>query len=340
MSNMEHVIVTGYGSFISKTSERLVVKTNKQIIQEIPFFDVEQLTVASKGVSLSAEVVRACAEAGISITFLSGTGKPYALLHSPNITGTATTRREQYKSLEDKRGVNWAKEILKAKVHNQASLLKYAAKYRKGKDVILYGRLMDLAKEVEAFETAIGAVKSDCINPDTRAQLMSLEAHASKKYWEGFEGLLKDKTAFVGREQRGASDLVNSLLNYGYGILYNQVHCAVLLSGLEPFAGFLHVDRPGKHSLVLDMVEEFRQPVVDRTVLAFINKGEDMEMDGDRLPDAARKEFAEKVRERLESTERWEGKKLKIKTIIERQARHLATYLRGEGKYRALRASW
>ena len=100
------------------------------------------------------------------------------------------------------------------------------------------------------------------------------------------------------------------------------------------------MDRPGKYSLVLDMVEEFRQPVVDRTVLAFINKGGEMEMDNGRLPEAVRKEFTEKVLERLESTERWEGKKLKLKTIIERQARHLATFLRGEGKYRAFRSSW
>ena len=100
------------------------------------------------------------------------------------------------------------------------------------------------------------------------------------------------------------------------------------------------MDRPGKYSLVLDMVEEFRQPVIDRTVIAFINKGGEFAMDGDGLPDAVRKDFAEKVRERLESQERWEGKKLKLKTIIERQARHLATYLRGEAKYRGYRSTW
>ena len=138
MPGMEHVIVADFGSFISKTRERLIVKNNKQTVREIPFFDVEQLTVASKGVSLSADVVRACAEAGIPITFLSGSGKPYALLHSPNLTGTVITRREQYKALEDKRGLNWVKEVLKAKVHNQASMIKYAAKYRKGKDLALY----------------------------------------------------------------------------------------------------------------------------------------------------------------------------------------------------------
>ena len=44
-------------------------------------------------------------------------------------------------------------------------------------------------------------------------------------------------------------------------------------AGLEPFAGFLHVDRSGKPSLVLDLMEEFRQPVVDRAILSWLNKG-------------------------------------------------------------------
>ena len=44
-------------------------------------------------------------------------------------------------------------------------------------------------------------------------------------------------------------------------------------AGLEPFAGLLHVDRSGKPSLVLDLVEEFRQPVVDRAIFSWLNKG-------------------------------------------------------------------
>lgn len=159
-------------------------------------------------------------------------------------------------------------------------------------------------------------------------------------YWEGFQMLMLQATDFPGREHRGAEDPINSLLNYGYGILYNQVHCALLLAGLEPFAGFLHVDRPGKHSLVLDMVEEFRQPVVDRTVLAFVNRGTEVRTEEGRLPESLRKEFAGKIRERLESTELYEGKKLLLKTIIERQTRHLATFVRGEGKYKAFRSKW
>jgi hypothetical protein len=57
----------------------------------------------------------------------------------------------------------------------------------------------------------------------------------------------------------GVGLLLNAALNYGYGMLRAQVRQALLLAGLEPNAGFLHADRPGKPSLTLDQIEEFRQ---------------------------------------------------------------------------------
>ena len=84
-------------------------------------------------------------------------------------------------------------------------------------------------------------------------------------------------------------------------MLYTQVWGAIMNAGLEPFAGFLHVDRPGKPSLVLDMVEEFRQPVVDRAVIAAIGKGTAIETQGGMLTDSSRRTIAQLVLERLES---------------------------------------
>jgi len=120
--------------------------------------------------------------------------------------------------------------------------------------------------------------------------------------------------------------------NYGYGILYSQVERALVLAGLDPYAGFIHADRPGKPSMTLDFIEEFRQPVVDRTVLGLANKGFEFKQGEDgMLAEDARRALAEKVIERLEeSAERYEGKKQALRVIIQRQARHLATFLRGE----------
>ncbi len=115
-----------------------------------------------------------------------------------------------------------------------------------------------------------------------------------------------------GRRTQGATDPLNSALNYGYGILYGAVERACVLAGLDPYAGFLHVDRPGKPSLVLDLIEEFRQPVVDKTVLGMVNKGMPVTLDEQgRLVPESRRLLAEKVLARLDSPERFRRQALR-----------------------------
>jgi CRISPR-associated protein Cas1 len=104
-----------------------------------------------------------------------------------------------------------------------------------------------------------------------------------------------------------------------------------VLAGLDPYAGFAHVDRPGKPSLTLDAIEEFRAPVVDRTIFGLANKGVKFEQDErGYLTEATRKMLAEKILERLESGETYEKKSFPLRLIIQQQMRHLATFLRGE----------
>jgi CRISPR-associated protein Cas1 len=110
------------------------------------------------------------------------------------------------------------------------------------------------------------------------------------------------------------------MLNYGYGILYGNVWGAILNAGLEPFAGFLHVDRPGKPSLVLDLVEEFRQPVVDRAILSAVNLGINVRMENGLLDRESREMVGARVCDRLVSAERHQGKEYQLRSIIQMQA--------------------
>ena len=144
----------------------------------------------------------------------------------------------------------------------------------------------------------------------------------------------------MGREHRGATDSVKAMLNYGYGILYGNVWGAVLNAGLEPFAGFLHVDRSGKPSLVLDLVEGFRQPVVDRAVLSAVNLGAHIRIENGLLDKDSRARVAERVLERLVAHERYCGKEYQVRSIIQMQARKLASFFRGGPAYRPFRFKW
>jgi CRISPR-associated protein Cas1 len=114
----------------------------------------------------------------------------------------------------------------------------------------------------------------------------------------------------------------------------------VVNAGLEPFAGYLHVDRPGKPSLVLDMVEEFRQPVVDRTVIAFTNLAQPAGMNDGMLDEGTKKALSQKILERLASREPFQGQQYQVRSIIQMQARSLVSFLRGKGAYRPFSFRW
>ena len=203
-------------------------------------------------------------------------------------------------------GITVAKAFISGKLENQANLLRYMAKYRKENAPELYEEMMLVALEMRDYLSELQLLKADKIQ-DIREQIMSVEGRAAQRYWATVGRLIPSEFQWPGRETRGARDPLNSLLNYGYGILYGQVEQAITLAGLDPYAGFLHADRAGKPSLVLDLIEEFRQTVVDRTIIGLVNKHFTIEQDEEgRLNEVTRKKIAEKILERMESSETYE----------------------------------
>ncbi len=359
------LLVEEFGCYVGKHSERVQVKQKDKMLTEMPVMNLDQILILSGGVSLSSDAIRVCAENGIPITLLSRGGKVYARVVSAEMGGTVRTRREQLLAYLDTRGVHLAKAFASGKMLNQAILLKYISKYRKQTDVEVFSAARVAAAQITALVEQVRALTCENLRggvgnwsslssgaapiDELRPQLLNLEGRAAAIYWEAIKKLLigdgsprsPQVLEFQGREGRGSTELVNAALNYGYGVLYSQIDQAIVLAGLDPYGGFVHVDRAGKPSLVLDLVEEFRQPVVDRTVFALLNKGVELKQDDDgKFTDKARRLLADKVLERLEGEEPYEGKRHKLRTIIQMQARHVATFVRGEGNYHAFVGRW
>lgn len=333
------LFIENFGTFLGKKSERLIVKEKGAVVSEVPLRQLEQVTITGNGITLSSDLIQECMERGVQINFLTGTGRPFAKLTSPHVTGTVATRREQIMAYLDERGLVLGKAFIEGKLRNQAAVLKYFAKYRKNRDIEIYKQLTAIIEELQKAGTELDAVQGMSVD-EVRGVIFSIEGRAAQHYWRGVNLVLGKETGFTGREGRGATDPINSCLNYGYGILYAQVWGAVFLAGLEPFAGFLHTDRPGKPSLILDLTEEFRPQVVDRVIIAMVNKGFEIKMEEEMLSNATRKELARRVIERLDSEETIEGKKLKIRAIIQRQSRRIASYLRNECRYKSWVGGW
>jgi CRISP-associated protein Cas1 len=306
---------------------------------EMPLFRVDEIIIGSPGVSVSADLIEACCERGIRISFLTRRGQPFAMLSSPMLTATVITRREQLAAYNDRRGVELAKSIVRGKLGNQAALLKYFGKYLKSADAGAFAGLAQIVAAIAAGRAQTAKVGAGTID-EAREALLAIEGNAGRAYWNGVRMLLAGRAEFDAREHRGATDPVNSALNYGYGILYAQVWGAIMNAGLEPFAGFLHVDRPGKPSLVLDLVEEFRQPIVDRSVIAAISRGMALQTREGMLTETSRKSIAAAVLERLEGEAAFHGRRHQLKSVIQIQARNVAAFVRGGAAYRTFAFKW
>jgi CRISP-associated protein Cas1 len=333
------LILSGFGMYLGKKSERLQVKLGGKAIYEFPFFRISEVMVASGGVSLSSDLLKEFCERGIRLTFMEASGRPYAMLSSPVLTATVESRREQLLAYHDQRGLDFARLIVRGKIRNQRYLLLYFGKYLKQSNAERFAIISTTARKLRGLELQASRIQGSAVG-EKRAELMGLEGVAGRLYWEAVRAIVESKTDFMGRVHQGAADAFNALLNYGYGILYAHVWGAVVNAGLEPFAGYLHVDRPGKPSLVLDLVEEFRQPVVDRTVIAFINLGQQVRMSEALLDQSTRKAIGQKILGRLGSRELFRGQEYQIRSIIQMQARSLVSFLRGKASYRPFSFRW
>ncbi len=341
MPIVQHLIVDQYGAFLGKHRGRLRVSRDGEVLAEAPLLHLEGVLILGLGVALSADAVRACCTAGIPIHFLDPAGRPTAALYSAGLTGTVLTRREQLLAYRDRRGVDLAVAFARGKITNQAGFLRYLARYREEAAPEVARQLERAAEQVRNGLEELRHLQGDTVE-EIRGQILSIEGRAAQHYWDALRAVVPEAYGWPGRQTRGARDPVNAPLNSGSGILYGQVERALVLAGLDPYAGFIHADRPGKPSLVFDLIEEFRAVVVDRTVVGMTTKGVKLGMDeAGRLTEEARRTVAEKVLERLEAAERYEKKRQPLRAILQSQARHIATFVRGDrAAYEPFIARW
>lgn len=337
------VHISGWGAHIGRKSERLVLrkKGGSTILWQVPLERIHEVQISASGVSISSDALAELADRGVRVSILASNGRPVAQLASPNLTATVAIRRAQIEAYANERGLQLAQAMAAGKLLNQARLLKYFAKN-------LRTAQPEQFAELRRHIAAVLALRRNILRGawpelgEARPAIMGMEGTAARHYWDAVALLLQKHAEFPGRAHRGAADFVNSLLNYGYGVLYSHVWSAVLNAGLEPFAGFLHTDRPGKPSLVLDLTEEFRAPVVDRTVLAALRlrQFQTPEQDGP-LGAETRSLLVDQLLRRLESKERFQGGDYQVRSIIQMQARRVASFLAGRtDRYQPFRFKW
>ena len=104
--------------------------------------------------------------------------------------------------------------------------------------------------------------------------MRGLEGSAGQAYFDVFDQMIlrnKEEFFFKVRSRRPPLDRVNAMLSFAYSLLSSDCSSALESVGLDSYVGFMHRDRPGRQSLALDLMEEFRPCIADRFVLTAIN---------------------------------------------------------------------
>ncbi|MHA1929505.1 MAG: CRISPR-associated endonuclease Cas1 [Candidatus Thorarchaeota archaeon] len=329
---MDTIILEDFGIFLGKKSNRFIVKKKGKTIGEFPAQNVERIIISSSGASLSSAALYLAVENRVPVSFTYISGHPFAFLVPTTGHGTVLTRRSQYLEYGSARATELVKGFIIGKMKNQRVLLKSWSKTRTRTNPQLSESLYNLSSGIDIRISNTRDVV-DTLDERTRSLLMHYEGMAAQDYWRGVASILPSNLSFSNRITRGAKDPFNMHLNYGYGILYSEVWSAVTKAGLDPYAGFLHVDRPGRPSLVLDLIEEFRQQIVDRPIIAdFILSSPSIEslVDDDVLTKDARQKIAQLVIDRLSTKVTYNEMKSPLRNIMVRQAWNVAKYLRKE----------
>ncbi len=172
--------------------------------------------------------------------------------------------------------------------------------------------------------------------------LRGLEGDAANVYFGVFNDLLRtDEPAFrfTHRSRRPPLDRVNALLSFLYAMLAHDARAACESVGLDAAVGFLHVDRPGRPGLALDLMEEFRPFLADRLALSLINTGQVKasgfavtETGAVEMKEATRKEVVSAYQKRKQETltHPFLDEKTTVGLLVYLQARLLARHLRGD----------
>ncbi|MBN1182385.1 MAG: group II intron reverse transcriptase/maturase [Bacteroidales bacterium] len=333
------LVISKPGHFIGKTSRRVVVRSKGRNIYEVPFFRLKNILITSYGVSLSSDLINYCSKEGIPISFCDFRGRPYAQIFSASMPFYKLTLLQVNANTNEK-SVFLARSFATGKIKNQINLIKYYNKYKDRKESEFVEKS---EKTVECMASLLHKLKTNIDDSGiekAKSQIMGYEGQAAASYWQLIKYLLSHDVYFKGRENKGATDIVNSLLNYGYGILYSMVHQAVILARLNPNIGFLHKEQPGKPTLVFDLVEEFRQPIVDKVVLSMIRKKEEITMEGISLSQDTRDKLVHRIMQRINTNISFRGKKMLMREIIKYQSQAVAKYLNGTGKYKPYIDRW
>jgi len=334
-THLNTLFVTLEGAYLRKDGAAVEIRHEGETKLRVPLHNLDGIACFGWDISASAALMSACTGANVSLSFHNPHGK-FLVAANGFTSGNILLRREQYRRADhEPASLAITANMISAKLANSRQVVMRAARDHGDKDP---ARAAALLQAAEFLSSRIGlAGRATSLD-----SLRGIEGDAAAMYFSVFPHLLTNHDPGVtmsGRSRRPPLDPVNALLSFLYVLLMHDCRSALESCGLDSQCGFLHRDRPGRPSLALDLMEEFRAFFADRLALTLFNRGQITSKDFEYresgavvLKEASRKTvlIAWQERKQDELVHPFLDEKMTLGLLPHLQARLLARHLRGD----------
>lgn len=332
---MANLYITEQGSILRKTGDRIIVEKDDQVLLEVPCHKVDTVLIFG-AVQVTIQALSELLEHEIELALFTRHGRLKGQL-TPIKSKNIVLRMTQFERARDSAfALQTARAMVEAKIGNARTVLRRFAYNHPERKAALDAEI----RRLDAHLAGIDRV------PDL-ASLNGLEGIAGRAYFAGLAQMVLADLPFPGRRRRPAPDPINALLSFGYTLVGNELHSLLDGMGFDPYLGFLHQIDYGRPSLALDLLEEFRHPLVDRLTLTLINKGILKEADFALDPTSGSMYLTpEAMKVYFRHFERWmleeridspDGQKLGFRRVFQLQAHRLAEAIKNGAVYQPFR---
>jgi CRISPR-associated protein Cas1 len=317
------------GSRVGRSGDQLKVCRKDQSVEKVAIRQVSQVVLHSYS-QISTQALYFCKEFDVGVHLVSGGGRYLGSFDTRQ--GSIQRRIAQYGALtQPELCLALAQRLVQCRGQSQRKFL-------------MRGRQSDRTEAVSEAITQMQILLKQVERADSIASLLGVEGRLAAIYFGVLGDLLgkdvPEKLRFNHRNRRPPKDRFNAMLGFGYALLLKDVMNAILAVGLEPALGFYHQPRTQASPLALDLMEIFRVPLVDMTVMASVNRGqwdvqEDFEVRGQQvwLSDSGSRKFIQFYERR--KSECWKhpilGYSMSYRRLFELEVRLLEKEWMGEG---------
>lgn len=256
MRFLSTLYVVDHGARIGLEKQALIVRCRSGEWSRVPLNALDGVVIVGNA-QMSSEALTQCAARQIRVAALNRSGRVRFQVGGP-VSGNVHLRLAQMRVADDEeRAIEVARWFVAAKLQNARRLL---LRWASDASALERSVLVENAGVIAQRISELGAARD-------RDAVRGIEGDGTRRYFKGFAAHLSaggDEVAFVGRSRRPPLDPPNALMGFVYGLLLTEIVGALDARGLDPQIGFLHGIRPGRPSLALDLLEEFRAGLADR----------------------------------------------------------------------------